>query len=113
LRSGDCAVDASIIPFGSVVSIPKIGTFLAVDTGKAVISRRAARLAGRTPEEKKAMVIDLFFASRKEAEEFTRHGPQFATITWWAPWCSDSKAQEARKLFKPEDWAQLQSLGML
>jgi 3D (Asp-Asp-Asp) domain-containing protein len=43
LHSGHCAVDPSVIPFGSVVQIQGIGTFLAVDTGTAVVSRKAAR----------------------------------------------------------------------
>lgn len=113
LQTGHCAVDPSVIPYGSVISIPGVGTFLAVDTGKAVTSRRAAKRTGVTVEEKRALVIDLFFASRREAEQLANHGPKFTTITWWAPWCADSQADQARKQFQPEDWAKLESLGML
>lgn len=113
LKKGHCAVDPSVIPYGSVVSISGVGTFLAVDTGKAVISRRAARTIGVTSEQKRALVIDLFFSSRREAEQFANHGPKFATITWWPPGCADSRADQARRYFEPADWAKLQSLGML
>ncbi len=82
LRTGCCAVDSSIIPYGSVVKIPDLGSYLAVDTGSAVISRRAARLAGHTFQERSAMVIDLFFASRQAGELFSREGPKFAMVAW-------------------------------
>ena len=36
LHDGHCAVDPSIIPYGSVVDISGVGKFLAVDTGTAV-----------------------------------------------------------------------------
>jgi 3D (Asp-Asp-Asp) domain-containing protein len=113
LREGHCAVDPRVIPYGSVISISGVGTFLAVDTGKAVVSRRAAQKSGVTAEQRKALVVDLFFNSRREAEQFASHGPKFTTISWWAPWCADNRADQARKRFNPEDWAKLQSLGML
>lgn len=113
LRSGHCAVDPKVIPFGSVVTIPDVGTFLAVDTGKAVITRRAAHQSGHTAEEKNALVIDLFFPTRQSAQQFANRGPKFVKVTWWAPWCSNDQANQARKLFRAEDWAKLQSLGML
>jgi 3D (Asp-Asp-Asp) domain-containing protein len=82
LRVGYCAVDAAIIPYGSVVHIPGIGSFLAMDTGTAVISRKAARESGHTREERGAMVIDLFFPSRRAGELFSREGPKFARVMW-------------------------------
>jgi 3D (Asp-Asp-Asp) domain-containing protein len=51
LRDGFCAVDSSIIPYGSVVTIPGLGDYLAMDTGTAVISRKAgsfSRSSGRS-----------------------------------------------------------------
>ena len=45
LKSGHCAVDPRRIPYGSQVIFPD-GRFLAVDTGTAVINRKAARLCG-------------------------------------------------------------------
>jgi 3D (Asp-Asp-Asp) domain-containing protein len=85
LHSGHCAVDPSVIPFGSVVQVQGIGTFLAVDTGTAVISRRAARESGHSKVERHALVIDLFFEHRSDGEKFAANGPKYAAITWWPP----------------------------
>ncbi len=46
LRPGHCAVDPRRIPYGSKVTLPD-GPLLAVDTGSAVVSRKAARRSGR------------------------------------------------------------------
>lgn len=82
LRDGYCAVDSSIIPYGSVVTIPGLGDYVAVDTGTAVISRKAAKESGHTREERNALVIDLYFASRRAGELFSEVGPKFAMIAW-------------------------------
>lgn len=82
LRQGYCAVDSRIIPYGSVVMIPGIGNFLAMDTGTAVITRKAARLGGHNKAERSALVIDLYFASRRAGELFMQGGPKFAMIAW-------------------------------
>jgi 3D (Asp-Asp-Asp) domain-containing protein len=82
LRDGYCAVDSSIIPYGSVVKIPGVGDYVAVDTGTAVISRKAAKESGHNPQERSALVIDLYFASRKAGELFSREGPKFAMVAW-------------------------------
>jgi 3D (Asp-Asp-Asp) domain-containing protein len=82
LRSGYCAVDSSIIPYGSIVTIPGVGSYVAVDTGAAVITRKAAKESGHNSQERNALVIDLYFASRKAGELFTREGPKFAMVAW-------------------------------
>ena len=82
LRAGYCAVDSSIIPYGSLVTIPGVGSYLAMDTGTAVISRKAARESGHNREERSALVIDLYFASRRAGELFSRIGPKFAMVAW-------------------------------
>ena len=82
LRDGYCAVDSRIIPYGSVVKIPGMGDYLAMDTGTAVISRKAARESGHNREERSALVIDLYFPSRKAGELFSRQGPKFAMVAW-------------------------------
>jgi 3D (Asp-Asp-Asp) domain-containing protein len=82
LRDGICAVDSSIIPYGSVVKIPGLGNYVAMDTGTAVISRKAAKESGHNPEERSALVIDLYFASRRAGELFSREGPKFALVAW-------------------------------
>jgi 3D (Asp-Asp-Asp) domain-containing protein len=85
LHQGHCAVDPSIIPYGSVVRIAGLGNYVAVDTGTAVISRRAARESGHTRAQRNALVIDLYFESRRAGEQFAANGPKFASITWSTP----------------------------
>lgn len=53
-----CAVDPRIIRYGSKVRI-KGKTYIAKDTGTAVVARKASR--GKLP------VVDLFFATQKQA----------------------------------------------
>jgi 3D (Asp-Asp-Asp) domain-containing protein len=86
LHDGHCAVDPSIIPYGSVVEVAGVGKFLAVDTGSAVVARKAAREDAHTSEERKALVIDLFFKSRKAGEAFAAIAPKYALISWWTPY---------------------------
>src|SRR5207237_5870350 len=61
LREGHCAVDPKRIPYGSKVIFPDAAC-VAVDTGPDVVSRKAARSCGRQQAERKAIVIDRFFA---------------------------------------------------
>jgi 3D (Asp-Asp-Asp) domain-containing protein len=82
LRPGFCAVDSNIIPYGSLVMIPGVGNYLAMDTGTAVISRKAAKESGHNRAERSALVIDLYFPSRKAGELFSREGPKFAMVAW-------------------------------
>jgi hypothetical protein len=82
LRDGHCAVDPEIIPYGSVVKIPGMGKYVAVDTGAAVVARRAARAAGRTPDERNALVIDVYCSSRAKARAIEASADKFALITW-------------------------------
>jgi 3D (Asp-Asp-Asp) domain-containing protein len=85
LHQGHCAVDPRIIPYGSVVKIAGVGSYLAVDTGTAVVSRRAARESGHSRAQRAALVVDLYFESRREGERFAADGPKFASITWSKP----------------------------
>src|SRR4030095_3074135 len=74
LRAGHCAVDPKRIPYGSKVVFPdRVCT--AVDTGPAVVSRKAARLCGRTASQLKAIVFDRFFESKREAMAWTNAHP--------------------------------------
>jgi 3D (Asp-Asp-Asp) domain-containing protein len=82
LRDGHCAVDPKVIPYGSVVAIPGVGEFVAVDTGPAVVSRRAARQFGRNADERRALVVDIYCSSRSKANAFEASAPEFAVITW-------------------------------
>src|SRR5437879_4166432 len=79
LRSGHCAVDPKRIPYGSKVVFPDRAC-TAVDTGPAVISRKAARLCGRTASQLKAIVVDRFFETKREAIAWTNTHPHFMTL---------------------------------
>jgi hypothetical protein len=92
-----------------VVAIAGIGTFLAVDTGSAVIERTAAREAGRTRAERNALVVDLYFDSRRAGEAFASRAAKWAAISWWTPGSKASSAKEARSMFADEDWQKIQS----
>jgi 3D (Asp-Asp-Asp) domain-containing protein len=109
LHGGLCAVDPSIIPYGSVVVIPGVGQFLAADTGSAVVSREAAREAGRTLAERSALVIDIFFDRRSDGEAFAAEQPKFVPISWWTPSSNSNAAQAARGVFADEDWNKIYS----
>ena len=75
LRAGHCAVDPRRIPYGSQIIFAD-GRFTAVDTGTAVINRKAARLSGRTRSEQNAPVIDRFFETKAQAEKWEKtHSP--------------------------------------
>ena len=79
LNSGHCAVDPKRIPYGSKVVFPDRAC-TAVDTGPAVISRKAARLCGRTANQLKAIVVDRFFETKREATAWTNTHPHFMTL---------------------------------
>ena len=79
LHAGHCAVDPKRIPYGSKVIFPD-RTCIAVDTGPAVVSRKAARLCGRTAGQLKAIVVDRFFETKREAMAWTKANPHFMTL---------------------------------
>ena len=79
LRPGHCAVDPKRIPYGSKVIFPD-RTCTAVDTGPAVVSRKAARSCGRTGSQLNAIVVDRFFETKQEAMEWTNAHPHFMTL---------------------------------
>jgi 3D (Asp-Asp-Asp) domain-containing protein len=79
LRPGHCAVDPRRIPYGSKVVFPD-GACTAVDTGSAVISRKAARACGRTASQLKAIVVDRYFETKREAMAWTNANPEFMRL---------------------------------
>ncbi|MBO0695591.1 MAG: hypothetical protein J2P56_05760 [Verrucomicrobia bacterium] len=79
LRAGHCAVDPKRIPYGSKVIFPD-RTCTAVDTGPALVNRKAARQCGRTASQLKAIVVDRFFETKREAMEWTNAHAQFMTL---------------------------------
>jgi hypothetical protein len=80
LRAGHCAVDPRRIPYGSRVVLPNGEALAAVDTGTAVKTRRAARLAGRNASEKNALVIDRFFETKGQALRWAATHPPFMPV---------------------------------
>lgn len=79
LRPGHCAVDPKRIPYGSKVVFPD-AVCTAVDTGTAVISRKAARLCGRTASQLKAIVVDRFFKTKREADGWSNAHSEFMML---------------------------------
>ena len=84
LRVGHCAVDPKKIPYGSKVVFAD-ATCVAVDTGRDVISRKAARRSGRTATERGALVIDRFFETKPQAISWANKNPHFMTVRVLSP----------------------------
>jgi 3D (Asp-Asp-Asp) domain-containing protein len=80
LQDGHCAVDPRRIPYGSQIIFPDRTRLLAVDTGTAVKNRKAARLSGRTVNERGAIVVDRFFETKQQALSWARRNPAFMPI---------------------------------
>jgi 3D (Asp-Asp-Asp) domain-containing protein len=85
LRTGHCAVDPRKIPYGSQIIFPDRTGLMAVDTGSAVRSRKAARRGGRTAYEKSAIVVDRFFETKRQALSWARQNPAFMTVRVVSP----------------------------
>ncbi len=84
LRAGHCAVDPKRIPYGSKIVFPDRAC-TAVDTGSAVISRKAARLCGRTASQLKAIVVDRFFETKREADAWSNAHSEFMMLRVVSP----------------------------
>jgi hypothetical protein len=84
LHAGHCAVDPERIPYGSKVVFPD-GVCTAVDTGPAVVNRKAARLCGRTASQLKAIVVDRFFETKGEAVTWANAHSEFMTLQIVSP----------------------------
>jgi len=97
LRVGHCAVDPRRIPYGSKVVFPD-GVLTAVDTGGAVINRKAARRAGRTALERSALVIDRFFETKRQALAWANAHPEFIMVQVFPPNYSGAATAQPRKL---------------
>jgi 3D (Asp-Asp-Asp) domain-containing protein len=79
LREGHCAVDPNKIPYGSKVVFPD-AECVAVDSGPAVVNRKAARSCGRKAVERNAIVIDRFFDTKQNALAWAKAHPHFMTV---------------------------------
>jgi 3D (Asp-Asp-Asp) domain-containing protein len=84
LRPGHCAVDPKRIPYWSKVVFPD-AVCTAVDTGTAVVSRKAARACARTASQLKALVVDRFFETKREADAWTNAHSEFMMLRVVSP----------------------------
>ena len=98
LRNGHCAVDPKKIPYGSKIILGD-EELIAVDTGPAVVSRKAARLSGRNRAEKEAMVVDRYFETKSQALAWVKAHPHFMEIQIVTP--GKAKAVAARMPSRP------------
>jgi hypothetical protein len=87
LSEASCAVDPRKIPYGSKV-IFHDAVCVAIDTGPDVVNRKASRLCGRNAAERKAIVIDRFFATKQKAFAWAKAHPHFMMVRILTP---DSK----------------------
>jgi 3D (Asp-Asp-Asp) domain-containing protein len=101
LRAGHCAVDPKRIPFGSRVVFPDL-TCTAVDSGPAVVSRKAARAIARTPLQREAIVIDRFFESKEAAMDWESSHPHFMTVRIVSPGSLDEPKSSPPDVAKNE-----------
>src|SRR4029077_16396811 len=60
--------------------LPDGTSLAAVDTGSAVQNRKAARHAGRNPNERNAIVIDKFFETKQKALAWANSNPPFVSV---------------------------------
>lgn len=74
LRSGaHAAADPRYFPYGTKIRVDGWGVFTVVDSGTAVISRRASK--GKLP------VIDVYCDDQRQAERLIRTCPEITYIT--------------------------------
>jgi 3D (Asp-Asp-Asp) domain-containing protein len=79
LHEGHCAVDPKKIPYGSKIFFHD-AECMAVDSGPAVVNRKAARSSGRTAAERNGIVIDRFFDTKQKALAWAKTHPHFMTV---------------------------------
>src|SRR5207248_8003531 len=101
LRAGHCAVDPKRIPYGSRVLFPDTAC-VAVDSGPAVVSRKAARAVGHTASQRNAIVIDRFFESKEAALSWERNHPHFMTVRVVQPGSTKESKEPSTEISKNE-----------
>jgi len=84
LRNGHCAVDPQKIPYGSRIQLGD-EELIAVDTGPAVVSRKAARLSGHNEAERSAVVVDRYFETKSQAVTWEKSHPHFMKVRVLGP----------------------------
>src|SRR5213075_446563 len=84
LRNGHCAVDPKKIRYGSRILLED-EELIAVDTGPAVVSRKAARHSGHNEAERNAVVIDRYFETKSQAVAWEKSHPHFMKVRVLSP----------------------------
>src|SRR5438309_5589203 len=84
LRNGHCAIDPKKIRYGSRIVLGD-EELIAVDTGPAVVNRKAARLSGRNEAERNAVVIDRYFETKSQAVAWEKSHPHFMKVRVLSP----------------------------
>ena len=84
LRNGHCAVDPKKIPYGSRIQLAE-EELIAVDTGPAVVSRKAARVSGRNAAERNAVVVDRYFETKSQAVAWEKSHSHFMKMHVLSP----------------------------
>src|SRR6266550_9030655 len=102
LRNGHCAVDPKKIRYGSKILLEE-EELIAVDTGPAVVSRKAARLSGRNETERNAVVIDRYFETKSQAVAWEKSHPHFMKVRVLSP--RPALAISEKSPIKDRNWA--------
>jgi len=89
LRAGHVAVDPD-------------AACVAVDSGPAVVSRKAARAVGHTVSQRSAIVIDRFFESKEAALSWERSHPHFMTVRVVSPGSGNAAKESSPEVAKSE-----------
>jgi len=84
LHDGHCAVDPKKIPYGSKIVFTD-AECVAVDSGPAVVNRKAARSCGRNVAERNAIVIDRFFDTKQKALTWAKTHSHFMPVQILTP----------------------------
>jgi hypothetical protein len=102
LRNGHCAVDPKKIPYGSRIQLGD-EELIAVDTGPAVVSRKAARRLGRNAAERNAVVVDRYFETKSQAVAWEKSHPHFMKVRVLSP--RPALAISEKSPIKDRNWA--------
>jgi len=102
LQNGHCAVDPEKIPYGSRIQLGD-EELIAVDTGPAVVSRKAARRSGCNAAERNAVVVDRYFETKSQAVAWEKSHPHFMKVRVLSP--RPALAISEKSPIKDRNWA--------
>jgi hypothetical protein len=102
LRNGHCAIDPKKIPYGSRIQLGD-EELIAVDTGPAVVSRKAARRSGCNESERNAVVVDRYFETKSQAVAWEKSHPHFMKVRVLSP--RPAFAISEKSPIKGRNWA--------